>query len=59
MYTLTSSPNIAPASASEVPHCPAPVSVARRVTPSALLKNACGMAVFGLWLPAGLTPSYL
>jgi hypothetical protein len=37
MYTSTSSPKTAPANASAEPHCPAPVSVVSRVTPSALL----------------------
>ena len=37
----------------------APVSVASRLTPSCLFTHAWGIAVFGLWLPAGLTPSYL
>jgi hypothetical protein len=43
----------------DLPVPPAPVSVAMRAVPSSLLKNACAMAVLGLWLPAGLTPSYL
>ena len=34
MNTLHSIPNIAEAKASALPHWPAPVSVARRVTPS-------------------------
>ena len=50
---------MAPARLSAVPHWPAPVSVDRRLTPCCWLYQACGMAVLGLWLPAGLTPSYL
>ena len=37
MYTLHSRSNCAHANASELPHCPAPVSVVRRVMPSAVL----------------------
>ena len=40
-------------------HCPAPVSVVSRLMPNCLLYQACGMAVLGLWLPAGETPSFL
>jgi hypothetical protein len=59
MYTLHSMPKKLHASARALPHWPAPVSVAMRVTPSCLLYQACGMEVLGLWLPAGLTPSHL
>src|ERR1700730_10620836 len=34
MYTVTSRPKRAPANASAEPHCPAPVSVVSRLTPS-------------------------
>jgi hypothetical protein len=37
MYTVHSSPNMLQASASELPHCPAPVSVAMRLMPACLL----------------------
>ena len=37
MNTFTSSPNRAPAKASEEPHWPAPVSVTSRFTPACLL----------------------
>jgi hypothetical protein len=37
MKTITSSPKTDPAKASELPHCPAPVSVMRRFTPACLL----------------------
>ena len=59
MYTSHSRPKIWHAIAMAEPHCPAPVSVAMRRMPASLLKYACGTAVFGLWLPAGETPSYL
>src|SRR5450631_2290658 len=57
MKTLHSSPIRLQANARAVPHCPAPVSVVRRLMPNFLLYQACGTAVFGLWLPAGLTLS--
>ena len=59
MYTSTSRPKTCPAKAREEPHCPAPVSVVSRVTPSCLLSKACATAVFGLCDPVGETPSYL
>jgi hypothetical protein len=59
MYTRTSMPSSWPASASEQPHWPAPVSVVRRRMPAARLYQACGIEVFGLWEPAGLTDSFL
>ncbi len=59
MYTLHSRSYWLHANASAVPHCPAPVSVVSRAMPSALLKNACGTAVFGLCEPAGETDSSL
>jgi len=37
MYTVTSRPKKAPASASAEPHWPAPVSVVSRLTPSSAL----------------------
>ena len=58
-HTSQSMSNRAQANASALPHCPAPVSVVRRVTPSWALYQACGTAVFGLCEPDGLTPSYL
>ena len=45
--------------ASAEPHWPAPVSVVSRATFSFLMYYAWATAVFGLWLPAGLTPTYL
>ncbi|OAP25128.1 hypothetical protein A4R44_04199 [Amycolatopsis sp. M39] len=56
--TSQDNPNVARANAGALPHCPAPVSVVSRVTPSAALQNACGAAVFSLCEPTGLTPSY-
>ena len=52
-------PISAQAKESALPHCPAPVSVVIRVIPNCLLYHACGTAVFGLWLPAGETLSFL
>ena len=45
--------------ASAVPHWPAPVSVVIAFVPASLLKKAWATAVFGLWDPTGLAPSYL
>jgi len=59
MYTWHSSPKNRQAMLIDVPHWPAPVSVVSRRMPASLLQKAWGMAVFSLWLPAGLTPSYL
>jgi len=42
-----------------LPHWPAPVFVVRYLMPNCLLYQACATAVFGLWLPAGDTPSFL
>ena len=56
---MHSSPNRLVAKASALPHWPAPVSVLRRLVPSALLKKAWAIAVLGLCEPAGLVPSYL
>jgi hypothetical protein len=42
-----------------LPHWPAPVSVASRLTPSSLFIQACMIAELSLWLPTGLTCSDL
>ncbi len=59
MKTLHSSPISRQAKARALPHWPAPVSVVSRWMPACLLYQACGTAVLGLWLPAGLTLSSL
>ena len=59
MKTSHSSPNSEQANASAEPHCPAPVSVVRRLIPARAFSYACATAVFGLCEPDGETPSYL
>ena len=59
MKTLHSRPIRLHAKARALPHWPAPVSVVSRLMPNCLLYQACGTAVLGLWLPAGLTLSSL
>ena len=59
MNTSHSSPKSWQARASADPHCPAPVSVALPIPARCWGNKACATAVFGLWDPAGETPSYL
>lgn len=59
MNTLVVMPKREPAYARAAPHCPAPVSVTSSRTPSRAARKACISAVLLLWLPVGLTPSYL
>ncbi len=59
MNTLHSRPSSAQANARALPHWPAPVSVVSRLIPNSLLYQAWATAVFGLWLPGGLTLSSL
>jgi len=59
MNTLHSMPTSLQLIAKALPHWPAPVSVVRYLMPNCLLYHACATAVFGLWLPAGETPSFL
>src|SRR5438132_11651010 len=58
MYTVTSTPNSAPANASAEPHCPAPVSVVSALPDALEREYVCGPAAVGVCVPPGALPSY-